>query len=377
MADSQQVGVIPAPAGETAHFGDGHTSLQTTLIVINLVTFAFATVFLCLRLYTSAFIIKRPDLGDFFIVASWGVGAGSIACTIIAIQYGFGKHAWNVKPTEILGYYHKLVAMAVTYFWTPSLTKLSVLTLIHHVYRAKWGRVCTWVIAAAILIYTIVFTVLVTGPCNPMGGSVKCLNNVGGAHAALNILSDVLVIVLPIPLVHELQMPMRQKISVGILMTLGSFCLIASIGRIAFVVDIHDNPDITFCEAKVGVWSALELNIGIMGASLARLKPFVQRYFPKLSTSGAGSYGPKIKGPSGYGNSERSDRPTRDEYLLHSVQKSSMVPPEGYIQGKHNGISVQSDVYVSRSNMGPHGTGAENVWTYTPQVQSVGNEYRS
>lgn len=157
--------------------------------------------------------------------------------------------------------------MAVTYFWTPSLTKLSVLTLIHHVYRAKWGRMCTWVIAAAIIIYTTVFTVLTVGPCDPLTGNLQCLNNVGGAHAALNILTDLIVIILPIPLIHTLQMPVRQKISVGVLMTLGSFCVVASIGRIVFVVDIQNNPDVTFCQAKVGVWSALELNIGILGAS--------------------------------------------------------------------------------------------------------------
>lgn len=157
--------------------------------------------------------------------------------------------------------------MSVTYFWTPTLTKLSVLTLIHQVYHAKWGKTSAWITGVCIIAYTIVLTVLVTGPCDPLHGSVVCLTHAGTAHAALNIISDVLVICLPIPLVHQLQMPTRQKVSVGILMTLGSFCVVASIGRVAFVNDIQDNPDITWCQARVGVWSAIELNVGILGAS--------------------------------------------------------------------------------------------------------------
>ncbi|KAF1964546.1 hypothetical protein BU23DRAFT_492296 [Bimuria novae-zelandiae CBS 107.79] len=347
---------MPAPEGQTAHFGDGYTSLQTALVVVNIVTYALATVALALRIYTSAFINKRTDIGDFFLVASWGVGAGSIACTFIAIRFGFGKHLWNVEATEIMGYYNKLVAMAVTYFWTPSLTKLSVLTLIHNVYRAMWGRICTWVIGIAILVYTVIFTVLTTGPCNPLTGSIECLNNVGAAHAALNILSDVIVVILPIPLVHQLHLPLRQKITVAVLMTLGSFCVVASIGRIAFIADIHGNPDITYVEARVGVWSAVELNVGILGASLARLKPFVQRYFPSLSTSVGGV--PRYGKSSGY--EDAKPRPERDAYLLHSIQRSGVHTPPA--PEDKNAISVQSDIYVEHSRAGAGG-GVEE-WGY-------------
>jgi hypothetical protein len=165
----------------------------------------------------------------------------------------------------------QLVAMSTTYFWVPTLTKLSVLVLIHQVYNAKWGKICTWILGSAIVIYTIVLTVLVTGPCHPIHGSVVCLTRAGTGHAGLNIISDLLVIALPVPLVHQLQMPMRQKISVGVLMTLGSFCVVASIIRTAFIADIQNNPDITYCQARVGVCSAIELNVGILGASC---KPF-------------------------------------------------------------------------------------------------------
>ncbi|KAF1978392.1 hypothetical protein BU23DRAFT_651081, partial [Bimuria novae-zelandiae CBS 107.79] len=275
-------------------------------------------------------------------------------------KYGFGKHLWNVEATELPGYLQQLVAMSVTYFWTPTLTKLSVLTLIHQVYQAKWGKITAWIVGICIVIYTIVLTVLVTGPCDPLHGSVECLTHAGTGHAALNIISDVLVIILPIPLVYQLQMPLRQKISVGILMTLGSLCVVASIGRTAFVADIQNNTDITWCQARVGVWSAIELNVGILGASLARLKPFVQRFFPSLSRTIISS-GNKYAGSSGYGDSKHSkQRPGRDTYLLHSIQRSGVHSSDE--QGSDGGIKVKSDIYVTQTEESPKPVAVEGNW---------------
>ncbi|CAI6249666.1 unnamed protein product [Periconia digitata] len=362
MGDQQtsaRMGVMPVPPNEIQNFDEPYTSVQMALIVGNITTYAVATVFLFLRIYTSAFINRRTDLGDFFLFASWGVGAASIACTFIAIKYGFGRHLWNVEVTEISGYFQQLVAMSVTYFWTPTLTKLSVLTLIYQVYQAKWGKMCALAVGSCIVIYTVILTVLVAAPCHPINGSVVCLTRAGTAHAALNILSDVIVIGLPIPLVHQLQLPMRQKASVGILMTLGSFCVVASIGRTVAVADIQNNPDITWVQAKVGVWSAIELNVGILGASLARLKPFVQKYFPALSRTIVSTGQHKYAGGSGY--DDKKPRPDRDTYLLHSVQRSD--DPSSFDgPSEHGGISVKSDIYVSQSKDFKKDSGPRQNW---------------
>lgn len=107
---------------------------------------------------------------------------------------------------------------------------------------------------------------------------------------------------------------------------------------------------------------------------MARLKPFVQRYFPKLHFSGVGAS--HNKGQSG-GYEDKKQRPAREAYLLHSVERSDESMLEGL--GKYNGISVQSDVLVSRSNMAANGFNkgdGQQSWQYTSQVQSLNNVYR-
>ncbi|KAF3764795.1 hypothetical protein M406DRAFT_331113 [Cryphonectria parasitica EP155] len=358
-----QVGVIPPPAGETAHFNDGFSDLQVALIVVNSVTYFFATVFMFLRFYTSAFINKRTEPGDFFVFASWAIGAASFGETMSAIQYGYGQHLWDVTAEQITGYYGKLITMSVTYFWSPSLTKLALLTLFYSVNRSKWGRICTWLLAISIFVYTTVFTVLIAGPCNPLvPANINCVNNVGAAHAALNILSDLIVIVLPVPLIHGLQMPIKQKITVGVLMTLGSFCVVASIVRIVYVTAIQNDVDTTYAEARVGVWSSVEVNIGIMCVSMARLKPFMQRYFPNFLSLGSSHGNSNYKGASSYGPNTSGRRPTYNAYELHSVQPSSVVPPEMMAPEMEGKIRIKTEYYVSRSTQDQDAKSTDAIW---------------
>lgn len=59
-----QIGYLDAPSGVVPDFNRGLTSVQIIIIVLFSVTYALATLFLVLRLYTSAFINKGVDVGD-------------------------------------------------------------------------------------------------------------------------------------------------------------------------------------------------------------------------------------------------------------------------------------------------------------------------
>jgi hypothetical protein len=67
--------------------------------------------------------------------------------------------------------------------------------------------------------------------CNPVARSWdatitggKCINqpSLYIATAVANILSDIILFVLPIPMVVKLQIPLMQKIGLGVIFTIGS-----------------------------------------------------------------------------------------------------------------------------------------------------------
>ncbi len=63
-------GVIPPPPGVTPQF-DGMSSVQRDMIILFSVTFALATFFLALRLYTAACILRRFALDECLYLQEW------------------------------------------------------------------------------------------------------------------------------------------------------------------------------------------------------------------------------------------------------------------------------------------------------------------
>lgn len=95
--------------------------------------------------------------------------------------------------------------------------------LYHHLIPNQGFHFALYAVAASLVIYTLVFTILLAGPCHPLKpGTGTCVVNLTISQAILNIVSDAIVIVLPIPTIHRLNMPLKQRITVGFLLALGS-----------------------------------------------------------------------------------------------------------------------------------------------------------
>lgn len=116
-----------------------------------------------------------------------------------------------------------LLFLGVSYFWPPTLAKLSLLVLYHRINPGRRYRLALYAIAAAVIIYTLVFTVILSVPCNPLHtGTTTCLNNLALAQAILNIVTDGVLIIMPMVTLWGLQMERKQKVTVGFILALGS-----------------------------------------------------------------------------------------------------------------------------------------------------------
>ena len=58
------IGTIPAPPGVAFGLHDGMSSTQQIIVAVSSISCFFATVFMLLRLYTSAFITRKFELDD-------------------------------------------------------------------------------------------------------------------------------------------------------------------------------------------------------------------------------------------------------------------------------------------------------------------------
>ncbi|CAN8100021.1 unnamed protein product [Discula destructiva] len=323
------VGLMPAPDGETPDFY-GTSDLQVTILVVYSTTSVLATIGLILRLYTGARLIRNLGLDAFFLVAAWAVYLASFIGMVKVMPCGFGKHLWSVTEEGMQCYKNMLLFLGVSYFFPPTLAKLSLIVLYHRINPGRRYRQALYAIAAACTVYTLVFTVLLSVPCNPLhADTATCLNNLALAQAILNISTDGVLILMPMVTLWGLQMERKQKIAVGLILALGSGAVIASCVRIAYVRAMLNNTDVLYTQGNAAVWSAVEINIGILCNCLAMLKPFVRRHMPWLKSligarSGGGSGGytlghhHKTGKLGGEGLSHRERRKSGAMYELHS-----------------------------------------------------------
>ncbi|KAI1339651.1 hypothetical protein F5Y15DRAFT_66092 [Xylariaceae sp. FL0016] len=333
---------------------DGHTYLQTILAVVSGVSFGIATTLLALRLYTSAVIVRKFVIDDPLVIAAWGVSLAFLVCIMTAYEYGFGKHLYDVSQLQILGYYDLLLPMALTYIWPPTLVKLAMLSLYYRINPWLGFRISLYITAGAIITYTVILTIFFAGPCNPQRiGSGVCLNNLGFAQSALNIVSDLVIVLLPVRTIHRLRMPLKRKITVGAVLAIGSAVVLASIARVSYIKVMSENPDITWTQASAAVWGSLELNLGVICNCLVSLMPFVRRHLPRV----ARLLGDTSSGPSAQrGSSKANPRAWCGEhssgnYRLHSIDDREDVVGETRRQKPSAAIHVveQWDVEVERA----------------------------
>lgn len=104
-------------------------------------------------------------------------------------------------------------------------------------------------------------------------------------NASVNIVTDLLIAIIPVRGIWGLTIPKRQKIALLGILTIGWFICIVSILRVhAITVFARHQDDATYYSAPTAYWSSIESNLAIVCASLPALKPLVVRIIPVFGT---------------------------------------------------------------------------------------------
>ncbi|KGO62552.1 hypothetical protein PEX2_045780 [Penicillium expansum] len=299
---------MPPPDGQESHFHEPYNSLQTGTVLAFGITYLIATIFLGLRYFQAFKLTKKIEVDLITITISYGIALVYFVTVVNLMNYGWGKHMWNVSLEELMEFNQvrlldifwstvadkkqRLLVNTLTYLICPSITKMAILSVLFQINPAKIYRYLVVALAVAIFAYTLTLCIITGGPCNPLhAGTTTCLKNVALSQAVLNIASDLAVIAIPIPTIHSLHFSAKQKAMVGCLLALGSGVIICSIARLPYVLLLSKTADTTYTEAILGVWSLVEVNLGIICACAMRFKRLIAIYLPRLSLFSSRSHG--------------------------------------------------------------------------------------
>jgi hypothetical protein len=156
-----------------------------------------------------------------------------MSLSLVVLTYGLGKHFWNVPLHDFYPYFNLYNVLAAILFCAATgLAKGAILLFYLRIFPSRTTRIVVWCLFAYTLSYSLASVLVNIFSCSPVNGSwdleaaatAKCIDRpvFYFAQAGLGIFADFATVILPLPVLRELRLPLRQKVGVGILLVMGA-----------------------------------------------------------------------------------------------------------------------------------------------------------
>ncbi|KAH8908306.1 integral membrane protein [Coniochaeta sp. PMI_546] len=253
-----------------------------TVQVVTSVT-VLAAVCVGLRLFSRHLKGQKLWWDDYLIMFSMAWNLMVVGFIFAMYSSGMGIHADKVPMDDIVQMAKFLVVAEVLYVYNLVWTKISILLMYYRIFHFPYFKKWAYGIGAFIIIWVITITFLFIFICVPVEKlwypdlPGHCINQVGTwiANAASTIISDLVILLLPLPQVWSLQLRVTEKIAVTLAFCLGFFVVFASAYRFS-VLFSYSGLDPTYTLAPTVGWTAIEMSAGIVSACLPTMRPVIQ-----------------------------------------------------------------------------------------------------
>ncbi|PYH42814.1 PTH11-like integral membrane protein [Aspergillus saccharolyticus JOP 1030-1] len=278
--------------------GNGEERGQRALVVTAVLT-GFAVLVVALRMYARLGLMKLKGREDYTILISLVLACTYLGLVGAEVHFGLGIHS-DELPQHVLKEQLKRLWAAIP-FYNASLifTKFSILFQYLRIFPDRRFRLACYVVLGIVATYGTWAVVSGFLNCVPVSRfwdrtvSGYCLNfeTVWFFNASMNIATDVTLLLLPMPLLSQLQLPRTQKLALMGVFAIGGLVVITSILRLSSLHAVSQSKDTSWSNVGAAYWTAAECNVAIICACLPFLRPIVSRIFPKfLSTDSYNRY---------------------------------------------------------------------------------------
>ncbi|KAI5820388.1 hypothetical protein BZA77DRAFT_77804 [Pyronema omphalodes] len=263
--------------------------VSQTLVFVGSVFIVLSTVTVSLRIFVRTRMLCSAGIDDWLILATLFPAVTMTLCAVVGTHYGWGRHIWDIP---VLWYSSSLKVSYVTqivFILAATLIKLSICFSYRRISIDKRFHQILTCTTCTVLLYGVVFTAAFVLRCWPINAYWSTLSAVRSEQcfdenvvllisSALNFIMDIWLVILPIPSLWRLQLPMKQRAILVILMGLGFFACLASIFRYYYLYyTLTQTYDVTWHGYCVWVWTTVEIDLFIITSSIPPLRPLVKR----------------------------------------------------------------------------------------------------
>ncbi|KAF4121028.1 transporter [Geosmithia morbida] len=324
---------------------------------VSVATLTAASAFVVARLVSRYFIVRCVRWDDFIMILAWLIAVFLTFTIAFGTAHGLGQYDKDIRAdqrsvlrrceyvfsilynpalmatkTSVLVFYLRLFrnTQFVLKYWSWTLLVIvnlsgTILTLINIFREIPWN---TFSPLAHVPACAIAECSPVEAAWNPLyQGKIRCVPLLTEfiCSSPINIITNLCLLFLPIPVLTQMRLPARQKIAVVCLFSLGIFITIVDVVRIYFLQSaVSDVPtsissganttfggqtDFAWNASLSFMWSAVEVNVGIICACIPTLKPLILKLLPAMLYDPDGSRSTLSKQREGDPTNSRTEQP--------------------------------------------------------------------
>ncbi|KAL8769845.1 MAG: hypothetical protein Q9209_004283 [Squamulea sp. 1 TL-2023] len=255
--------------------GQAMDIMRLRVIIVGAVFSALAITAVCGRIWARRIRHTNLQLNDQLMVIALVVVLGlNATITTGAISGGLGKHMASISLSEGVALAKANLAVGVLWVVGIACVKLSVLAFYISIFPNALFKTCAYLLAglSVSLMTAMISASFLICPLNNLSwdtrGRGACEKSsalyLGGGVA--NILLDVAIVALPMPMLWGLQvqqtrspkseMKTSKKIALTVIFGLGALVCIISIVRVVAIANMN-GLDLSYTLAAMGIWSML------------------------------------------------------------------------------------------------------------------------
>ncbi|KAF1922071.1 MFS monosaccharide transporter-like protein [Ampelomyces quisqualis] len=294
----------------TTGFDHGFSTRGPLVLGVSAATLAFCSLFVGLRLVSRFAVMRKPGWDDYTMILAWVLAFGASFSVCYGTTKGLGRRQEDIPPAWLQSM--KQTAYVFSVLYNPALMATKTSILVFYLGLSKTQKVFRWATIATLVVVNVgglALTILNIVQCRPITAAwaspvpvtASCTNivTIYLSSAPLNIITDLAIFFLPMPILTSMRLPKKQKIILVITFGFGVFVAVVDVIRIAYLQNAQratlraarsdqsesgneqrNTGEFAWYSALSFMWSAVEINIGIMCGCVPALKPLARRFLP-------------------------------------------------------------------------------------------------
>ncbi|KAF3002247.1 hypothetical protein E8E14_006260 [Neopestalotiopsis sp. 37M] len=206
-------------------------------------------------------------------------------------QSAVGHHIGYLEetnPEAVTLFFKYLVAVSAWYYVTIWISKVAICLLYRRLFPQKTVHVIVTITLGILISTSIACLIADLAACKPFSANwappavqaVQCIDKetLFIWSTLPNIVTDVIMLVLPLPIVWRLHTSTQMKGALTITFLIGSMGLVASACRFWAFSNTNSFTDATYNAVELIIWTVVEPGIYLLSASMLMFRPLFERF---------------------------------------------------------------------------------------------------